>query len=206
MGDVTALDCIELWEAQLKPSRTRLIMFTSFGLLLATSIFAANSHSWIVTLLRGVLIIVFIIAICLRWISGAKRFAATRNDLKLGLPKWKFYLLVVGVGVPLLFGILTEVGDYTSRRMIVYVEGLRAAQVSAPVRDSLGNNLQVGWPIGLNAEVSDQTGHAEINVPLRGSLRSGKLHIEGEKASGVWHIPSLYVVTERSNMRIDIPH
>ena len=182
------------------------MMFTSFALLFAMYLVARKSQSWIVTLVQGVLIIVFMIALFWRWISGAKRFVATRNDLKLGMPKWKFYLLLVGVGGPVLGGILIEVSDYSSRRMFIYAEGLRAAQGSAQVRDSLGNNLRVGWPIKLNAVESDQTGHAEMNVPLQGSVRRGKLYIEGEKAGGVWHIPSLYVFAEESNTRIDIPH
>ena len=89
--------------------------------------------------------------------------------------------------------------------MIIYAEGLRAAQEAPQVHDSRGNNLQAGWPINLNAEVGDQAGHAEMDVPLRGIVRDGKLYIEGKKAGGVRHISSTYVLAKGPNTRIAVP-
>ena len=182
------------------------MMFASFGLLVTATFVARNSQSVVFALLRGVLTLVFVIALFWWWIASARRFIATRNEHKLGMPKWKFYILLLAIGGPILYGILTEVADYSSRKMIVYAEGLRAAQESSQVRESLGSDLRVGWPIDLNAEVSDQAGHAEMNIPLSGSLRQGTLHIEGVKAAGIWAIPTLYVLAKGSDTKIDIPH
>lgn len=181
-------------------------MFASFGLLIAITFVAGKSQSTVFTLLRGVLVLIFMVATLWRWISGVRRFIATKDDRKLGMPKWKLYLLLVVVGGPILFAILTEVSDYSSRRMIVYAEGMKAAEDSPQVRGSLGSDLRVGWPIGLNAEVSDQTGHAEMDVPLRGSVSQGTLHIQGVKTGGVWTIQTLYALAKGSDTRIEIPH
>ncbi len=85
-----------------------------------------------------------------------------------------------------------------------YAIALSAAQHDPTVTAELGSPLQVGWFVSGSVHVSGRTGHADLSIPVSGSVRSGKLSAVADKAAGVWTLSKLNVTVNGRPGALDL--
>lgn len=74
-----------------------------------------------------------------------------------------------------------------------YAIALSAAEHDPTVIAELGAPLQVGFFVSGSVRVSNGKGHADLSIPVSGSVRSGKVIAVAEKAAGAWTFSKLNV-------------
>jgi len=176
---------------------------SAMSMILALSGFAAIRRSPeyipffdVAVLLVGLVFLTWSIILCWRNIRiiGAGEFFIRR---------FRRLLLLCALGPFIYFGIV-EGGDIISRRMQIYSNAIGQLHSSDVAARLLGSSVRVGWPIDLTADVSSDSGHAELSIPLVGTQKKAELHVNGVKDKGAWSIKDLYLVEEDTKAQIPI--
>lgn len=118
------------------------------------------------------------------------------------------------VGWLTLFGGLTAVALFATlltfflvtgvRSTHVYSHALEIAQADPQVVRELGEPVEAGWMVRASFELSDESGEAEIQIPLSGPLGSGTLFVTAYRDGGIWLIELLEVQVEGRSQTIDL--
>jgi hypothetical protein len=103
-----------------------------------------------------------------------------------------------------LYLVLASLSDFTSRRMVIYDEGLRTATSSKVFADQIGEPFSVTWPIILKAGVSDQGNDASIKITVKGPHGKGVIFISGKKGTGGWNLTGLYLLPSLSGHYVNL--
>jgi hypothetical protein len=77
-----------------------------------------------------------------------------------------------------------------------YALALSAASHDPIVLASLGAPLKVGWFVSGSVHVSGSTGHADLSIPVSGSIHSGKVLAVADKSAGTWTLSKLKVTVD----------
>jgi hypothetical protein len=67
-----------------------------------------------------------------------------------------------------------------------YQEAVRRAQANPEVVSRLGTPIETKWWITGNVNVKNDTGDANLVIPLRGPKGDGAIHVQGTKDGGKW--------------------
>ena len=98
--------------------------------------------------------------------------------------------------VALVFGVI--------RNTEVYAQAVYAARTDAQVVAALGTPIEEGFLVSGNIEVSDQSGSADLAIPISGPYGSATIHAVAEKQRGEWFFDNLEVVVDETDERIDL--
>jgi hypothetical protein len=120
-----------------------------------------------------------------------------------------FWVVPVGCLVPLVCccggPLLVGVGVMASiKASEPYKEGVARAQQSKAVQDALGTPIQVSFVVQGNIKVENDTGEADLTIPLSGPKASGILHVAGTKAAGKWTYTTMVVDVPAAGARVDL--
>jgi hypothetical protein len=87
-----------------------------------------------------------------------------------------------------------------------YAVALSTASHDSAVVAELGAPIEAGWFVSGSINVSGSSGHADLAIPVSGSVRSGKLYAIATKAAGKWAFSALNVVVDGRPAPIDLLH
>jgi hypothetical protein len=85
-----------------------------------------------------------------------------------------------------------------------YQHAVEVATHDPRVLATLGAPVKPGWLPSGSINVSGDSGHADLSVPLEGTAHKGKLYIVASKAEGEWSYQILTVRVEGGTVRIDL--
>src|ERR1051326_5244002 len=78
------------------------------------------------------------------------------------------------------------------------------ASQNARVSAQLGAPVTPGWYATGNINLSNDSGNAEIAIPLKGTLRHGTVYVMAKKSDGIWSYQRLEVEIEGAPDRINL--
>jgi hypothetical protein len=117
---------------------------------------------------------------------------------------WQWILIAIGIGGPLIYGLLTIVFDVESRRNPIVIEAEKVMERSEDAKNDLGQPIEIGWPIDEQLEVNGNSGNALFFIPVHGSRGKGKMYVAGSKADDIWRVDKIYLTVEGSRFQRDL--
>jgi hypothetical protein len=123
------------------------------------------------------------------------------NDAKGCLKqKWVWIvaaLLAAGLVAVVVLAVVIVLGVFgVMRSSDVYREALTRAQASDAVRRELGEPIEPGWYVMGNIDVNNDSGRADLQIPVSGPKGSGTVEATATKRNGVWIYSRLGVELE----------
>jgi Cytochrome oxidase complex assembly protein 1 len=85
-----------------------------------------------------------------------------------------------------------------------YAIAMSTAEHDPLVIAELGAPLRAGWFVSGSINVSGSTGHAQLSIPVSGSVHSGKVNAVAEKTAGVWTFSKLNVTVDGRPGTLDL--
>lgn len=85
-----------------------------------------------------------------------------------------------------------------------YQAAVNAASTNPTVMAELGAPMKPGWFTSGSINTSGSTGHAELSIPISGSVRSGTISALADKAGGTWTFKKLSVSIDGKPTPIDL--
>jgi len=108
-----------------------------------------------------------------------------------------FTLLIGGI-FTFVFGIMKSSEPYKHTVEIV-THDPQAIQV-------LGAPVEIGRLVSGNVNTTEDSGEADLSIPVHGTAHEGKVYVIAKKSSGVWHYEKIQLwVTGESN-GLDLLH
>ena len=103
---------------------------------------------------------------------------------------WKWFVPVgcIGFIALLLIGIAAIVGVVFGaiKSSDVYREALQRAQNHPEVQAALGTPIEAGWWMTGQMDVNNDTGSANLSIPISGPKGKGSVHVVATKQGGSW--------------------
>jgi len=109
-------------------------------------------------------------------------------------------LFLIGMFVVLLVTIITT----SFRSSDVYKQAMAEAAANEQVHAQIGNPIKADWLISGELKVSNDTGSANLAIPISGSRGRGTIRAVASKSGGVWRFSCLQVVVEGHRSVIDL--
>jgi Cytochrome oxidase complex assembly protein 1 len=103
---------------------------------------------------------------------------------------------LIAVGMVIVFGAI--------RSSDVYTEAMARAKADKQVQAQLGEPIEAGWMTTGNINLTNDTGTADLTIPLTGPKKSATLHAVATKAAGKWEYTTLDVTPTGSTEHIDL--
>ena len=85
-----------------------------------------------------------------------------------------------------------------------YQQGLTRARADTTVVGAIGAPIEPGWVVAGNIDLTNDSGTADISIPVAGPRGTGTIHVIGTKTAGVWTYSELDVTVEPSHRVIDL--
>ena len=85
-----------------------------------------------------------------------------------------------------------------------YKDSVAKALADPKVREALGTPVKDGFFFTGNINVTNDSGRAELDIPLEGPKNNGRLHVEGNKSGGVWTYTVREVTISNSGEKISL--
>jgi len=92
-------------------------------------------------------------------------------------------LLFVGAILTLVFSIL--------KGSVAYENALEVAAGHPAVLEVTGEPVEAGWFVSGNINTNNQTGRADLSIPISGPDGSGYIQVEATKNGGEWYFDRL---------------
>ena len=86
----------------------------------------------------------------------------------------------------------------------VYQEALAKARSNTAVVRELGEPIEAGWRISGTINVSNDSGNADVRIPVSGPKKSGAVYATAIKKQGKWDFSALEVEIEGVTKRINL--
>jgi hypothetical protein len=109
-------------------------------------------------------------------------------------------IILVGMFVGLLMMVITT----SFRSSDVYKQAMSQAAANEQVRAQIGDSIKADWLISGELKVSNETGSADLSIPISGSRGRGTIRAVASKSGGVWRFSCLQVVVEGHRSVIDV--
>ena len=116
-------------------------------------------------------------------------------------------ITVIFVCVTLVIGLAVGIIAFTFGSMkstAVYQDAVTQAADNPEVINALGEPIETGFFLSGSINVNNDSGDANLAIPLSGSKRDGTLYVEATRISGVWSYHVLEVEVEGSSGRINL--
>jgi len=85
-----------------------------------------------------------------------------------------------------------------------YRHAVQVATHDPRVIAALGAPVNTGWLISGSVNISNDSGNADLAIPLSGSMHKGTIHVVAKKSDGVWSYENLSVRIPETEERIDL--
>jgi hypothetical protein len=124
-------------------------------------------------------------------------------DLNVG---WKIplgcltLLFLVGMFVGLLMMVITT----SFRSSDVYKQAVALASANEQVHAQIGDPIKADWLISGELKVSNDSGKANLSIPISGSRGRGTIRAVASKSGGVWRFSCLRVIVGGHRSVIDL--
>lgn len=86
----------------------------------------------------------------------------------------------------------------------VYTEAVARAKANEQVRAQLGEPIQAGWTVNGNIQINNDSGSANLTIPISGPKKSATINVVATKAKGKWEYTTLEVAPEGTAERINL--
>lgn len=86
----------------------------------------------------------------------------------------------------------------------VYQQAITKARSHAVVKRELGEPIEPGWLVSGNINVGNDSGNADLSIPVSGSKKSGTVYASAIKNHGKWDFSTLEVEIEGESKRINL--
>lgn len=121
---------------------------------------------------------------------------------------WKWFLPTI-ILVPLLLlalfiGVIFSAVFGMMKSSEPYQHAVAVASQDARVSAQLGAPVTPGWYASGNINLSNDSGNAELAIPLKGALRHGTVFVMAKKSDGIWSYQRLEVEIEGAPDRINL--
>lgn len=83
-------------------------------------------------------------------------------------------------------------------------ESIARAQPNPAVVELLGTPVQRGWFVLGSINLSNDTGHADLTLPIHGSRGKAEIHVIADKEFGRWTYQEMKVGSDSNNNTIDL--
>jgi len=113
---------------------------------------------------------------------------------------WKWFVPLGCVGI-ILIGLAGIAGIVAivfgaMKSSDVYREALQRAQNHPEVQAALGTPIEAGWWMSGQIDIKNDTGNANISIPVSGPKGKGTIHAVASKEGGRWRYSKLDVQVE----------
>ena len=85
-----------------------------------------------------------------------------------------------------------------------YQQAMARARQDSTLMAALGTPIEEGFMMTGKINENDETGSADLTIPLSGPKGSAVLHLRASKSTGVWTYSDLQVNIDATNQRIDL--
>jgi cytochrome oxidase complex assembly protein 1 len=109
-------------------------------------------------------------------------------------------LLLLALFVSVIFGALFGLMKSSEP----YKNAVATASHDARVSEQLGKPITPGWYATGNISVENDSGDAQITIPLNGTRRHGTVYVEAKKSAGIWRYQRLEVEMEGVPDRVNL--
>ena len=121
---------------------------------------------------------------------------------------WKWFLPTIILGPLLLLALFVGVVFSAVFGMMKssepYKYAVATASHDARVSEQLGTPITPGWYASGNIHLNNDSGDAEMTIPLNGTRRHGAVYVEARKSDGVWRYQRLEVEMEGVPDRVNL--
>jgi hypothetical protein len=108
---------------------------------------------------------------------------------------WKWFLPVGCLTIVLVFacfiGAIAMAASAAMKSGDVYKESMARASNDPRVTAALGTPVKSGFFVSGNVSVTNDTGNADIAIPLSGPKGKGSIHSVAEKSAGKWEYSTM---------------
>jgi Cytochrome oxidase complex assembly protein 1 len=121
---------------------------------------------------------------------------------------WKWFVPVVCLSVVVTIGAVVAAFIFLVFGAIkssdVYQQALAKTRSNPAVVRELGEPIETGLSVSGSINVRNDSGNAEIRIPVNGSKKSGAIHAVAVKNQGQWDFSALEVEIEGESKRINL--
>ncbi|HEU0175357.1 MAG TPA: cytochrome c oxidase assembly factor Coa1 family protein [Blastocatellia bacterium] len=121
---------------------------------------------------------------------------------------WKWFVPTGCLSIVIMIVAVAAAGLYfvigTIKSSDVYQEALAKARSNTVVVRELGEPIEAGWRISGTINVSNDSGNADVRIPVSGPKKSGAVYAKAIKMQGKWDFSALEVEIEGVTKRINL--
>ena len=123
---------------------------------------------------------------------------------KLGEIDTRSYLNLLAVFCTVM-ALLTS-AEYYIHNWSLTQQAVADIQASEDGRNLLGDSIRIGWLISFRIEKNGNDGTGRLFIPVKGSKAAGELEVKGILKDGAWNVSDLYLIVDRNQDAVQIPH
>ena len=113
---------------------------------------------------------------------------------------WKRYLAAAACFAVVLFvGVSLTLGDSEVSKMAV-----AAAESNPVINQRLGGPIKRGFFTSGSIETDGSSGHADLEVPIRGPRGKATIYAVAKKSAGIWKFETLDVAFDEASPRVSL--
>ncbi len=71
---------------------------------------------------------------------------------------------------------------------------------------ALGAPVEIGRLVSGNVNTTEDSGEADLSIPVHGSAHEGKVYVIAKKSSGVWHYEKIQLWVNGESSGLDLLH
>lgn len=121
---------------------------------------------------------------------------------------WKWLVPVGCLGLFLLFAAFV-IGIFSfvmglMKSSDAYKEALTRAQNHPFVQEIIGDPIEAGWFTTGSINIRNQSGHADLVIPISGPNGKAKIYVVAIKSEGVWSFSTLMVESGDDEQRLNL--
>jgi multisubunit Na+/H+ antiporter MnhG subunit len=112
--------------------------------------------------------------------------------------------LVIIVGMVVLIGGIVMFVFGMIKSSDVYKQAVNRAVTNPQVIAMLGTPIETGWWVMGNVNINNDSGHANVTIPLSGPKGSAHLLVRATEDGGTWNYERLIVTSADNAQRVDL--
>jgi len=85
-----------------------------------------------------------------------------------------------------------------------YRHAVHVASHDPRALSTLGGPVKPGWLLSGNISVQNDSGQADLSIPVQGSAHKGTIHVVAKKSEGEWTYDKLMLEVDDSPERVDL--
>lgn len=101
---------------------------------------------------------------------------------------------------------LSTSAEYYIHNWSLTQQAIADVHASEDGRNVLGDPIRIGWGISFRIEKNGNDGTGRLSIPVKGSKAAGELKVKGILKDGVWTVSDLYLMVDRNQGGVQIPH